>query len=307
MTLIWENGLEGEPNANYYIEPLNMDILHNPSTNVVTIKGTRYVSSRVMRDGSLEDIPLSPGVEMVFASSLCLFVDIYKEDDQAYVFTLKNPLQTNPVRLKIQREKNIAIRCNPYYGPIFGDRQNCLFQIGSYCNRQYGCYVSTERNDPYEIHSRYQFSSFLNSTPKNWFTILEYEVYQVFDEIEEDVDISTLIDNDIEELVDSPIESSDSESLSFSSNVLLDTHIINHQYDDYLIEWFGGLQWKLIYRASEHDYTTESFHEYCDNQGSTLILIKSSEGWIFGGYTTQSWETSMIDSLHCYIHRCNER
>ena len=49
-------------------------------------------------------------------------------------------------------------------------------------------------------------------------------------------------------------------------------------------------KWKLIYRSSEHGYTGSSFHEYCDDvNGPTLVIIKSSEGWIFGGYTTQSW------------------
>ena len=62
------------------------------------------------------------------------------------------------------------------------------------------------------------------------------------------------------------------------------------KYDKCLKEWLGSENnWKLIYRASEHDYTARSFHEYCDDKGPTLIVIKSSEGWIFGGYTTQSW------------------
>ena len=62
-------------------------------------------------------------------------------------------------------------------------------------------------------------------------------------------------------------------------------------YDTYLKEWLGNdCKWKLLYRASEHDYLSDSFHEYCDDvKGPTLVIIKSSEGWIFGGYTTQSW------------------
>ena len=65
---------------------------------------------------------------------------------------------------------------------------------------------------------------------------------------------------------------------------------MNQQYDDILREWLGSdYMWKLIYRASEHRYSAESFHEYCDDKGPTLIVIKSDEGWIFGGYKTQSW------------------
>ena len=72
------------------------------------------------------------------------------------------------------------------------------------------------------------------------------------------------------------------------STILLDT-----QYDKFLKEWLGNeYKWKLIYRASEHGYTAESFHEYCDDKGPTLVVIKSSGGWIFGGYTTQSWKSA---------------
>ena len=64
-------------------------------------------------------------------------------------------------------------------------------------------------------------------------------------------------------------------------------------YDDKLREWCGDYKWKLLYRSSEHDYSGKSFHECCDDvKGPTLIVIKSREGWIFGGYTTQSWKVT---------------
>ena len=72
------------------------------------------------------------------------------------------------------------------------------------------------------------------------------------------------------------------------SELLPNTHLVSQQYDSYLREWVGDYKWKLLYRASEHEYTAKSFHKYCDNKGPTLIVIKSSEGWIFGGYTTRS-------------------
>ncbi len=73
------------------------------------------------------------------------------------------------------------------------------------------------------------------------------------------------------------------------SELLPDTQLVNQQYDSYLREWIGNYKWKLIYRASENEYSAKSFHEYCDNKGLTLIVIKSSGGWIFGGYTTKLW------------------
>ena len=70
------------------------------------------------------------------------------------------------------------------------------------------------------------------------------------------------------------------------SPFLKESIINEQQYDSYLKEWAGDYNWKLLYRASVHNYAASSFHEYCDDKGPTLI--KSTEGWIFGGYTTQS-------------------
>ena len=73
------------------------------------------------------------------------------------------------------------------------------------------------------------------------------------------------------------------------SQFLPNTKIVGNQYDNVLREWIGDYQWKLFYRASEHGYSANQFHKRCDNKGPTLIIIKSTDGWIFGGYTTRSW------------------
>ena len=65
--------------------------------------------------------------------------------------------------------------------------------------------------------------------------------------------------------------------------------IKNSDYDRYLQRWAGDYKWRLIYSASKHEYTASSFHQYCDNKGPTLVVIKSSKGSIFGGFTTQQW------------------
>ena len=82
----------------------------------------------------------------------------------------------------------------------------------------------------------------------------------------------------------------------------------NTDYDDKMREWLGSdYDMKLLYRASEHGYTAKSFHKYCDDKGPTLIIIKSSEGWIFGGYTTQSWSGDGIYNDMIIINRYMEK
>ena len=105
------------------------------------------------------------------------------------------------------------------------------------------------------------------------------------------------------EVNDSTPSVNNSDSLKNSSELLPNTLLVNKQYDDKLKEWLGNdCKWKLLYRASEHEYTAKSFHEYCDYiQGPTLVIIKSSGGWIFGGYTTRCWRASCWSTYYCYF------
>ena len=85
------------------------------------------------------------------------------------------------------------------------------------------------------------------------------------------------------------------------SPFLKDTILFGSEYDSKLREWLGNdYQWKLLYRASEHEYSAKSFHQYCDGERPTLVIIKSSGGWIFGGYTTESWSGDGISNEMIY-------
>jgi hypothetical protein len=46
---------------------------------------------------------------------------------------------------------------------------------------------------------------------------------------------------------------------------------------------------ELLYRGSEDGFTSQMFHQKCDDQGSTLVIVKSKEGFVFGGFTSVSW------------------
>ena len=45
----------------------------------------------------------------------------------------------------------------------------------------------------------------------------------------------------------------------------------------------------LLYKASQDGDNINDFHKFCDNCNNTLIIIKSPNGNIFGGFTTQNW------------------
>ena len=52
------------------------------------------------------------------------------------------------------------------------------------------------------------------------------------------------------------------------------------------------LKYDLIYRASERRDLAKTFKEKCKNIRGTLIVVKTDEKKIFGGFTTQLWDDS---------------
>ncbi|KAK8791779.1 hypothetical protein WA158_005156 [Blastocystis sp. Blastoise] len=73
--------------------------------------------------------------------------------------------------------------------------------------------------------------------------------------------------------------------------------IIDKELTKPLVNWLGKeKKWKLLFRASEHNYSASEFHKYCNNQGETVTLIKhigkNNHMNIFGGYTDQDWDSS---------------
>ena len=226
-----------------------------------------------------------------------------------------------------REESDCAIECNPRYGPLFcGD-----IYIRDNCNEEESCFIYNNGSRGYDCHPEFKSSLFVNTAgpnEKNCFSVLDYEVYCIDyykeniynickypDIIWEYIETNNMseeslkqFDDDTELLNDlDAIHCDDSDirlkisrcCLKNPSELLVNTQLVNQQYDAKLREWIGNdYQWRLIYRASEHEYTASSFHECCDYvKGPTLIVIKSSGGWIFGGYTTKSWRESSIYNI----------
>ena len=219
-----------------------------------------------------------------------------------------------------------AIDCWQHCGPIFGNDWVSDIHIDSDCNRNNSCYISNDGTRGYECHPKYKSSLFVNTAgPEEWnyFSVSDYEVFGIDYEYRENInklckypdiiweyietkDISeqslkqfnddTELLNDLDAIhcKDSKIRFKISRYyLKNPSELLSNTQLVDKKYDSYLKEWAGNYKWRLLYRASEHGYTAESFHDYCDNKKPTLVIIKSSGGWIFGGYTTRLWSGSI--------------
>ena len=53
----------------------------------------------------------------------------------------------------------------------------------------------------------------------------------------------------------------------------------------------------LIYKATRDGDKAETFHSMCDSYQNTVVLIKTSKGRIFGGFTHEKWEGEDINKI----------
>ena len=51
----------------------------------------------------------------------------------------------------------------------------------------------------------------------------------------------------------------------------------------------NATEWKLLWRASRDGFGASTFHNKCDNQGSTITVVKSASGFVFGAATGVEW------------------
>eukprot|EP01084_Bolivina_argentea_P241591 405535_1 len=64
-----------------------------------------------------------------------------------------------------------------------------------------------------------------------------------------------------------------------------------------LLNWIQNnidSKYKLLFKGSIDGFSVKTFHEKCDEQGTTLIIIQSELNHIFGGYTSRSWKQPAI-------------
>ena len=76
-----------------------------------------------------------------------------------------------------------------------------------------------------------------------------------------------------------------------SKNLIGDI-IKNKDQCNLIYDWIGKnktLRFQLLYKGTKDGDSREAFHKKCDNQGPNISIIESTDGQIFGGYTSKSW------------------
>jgi hypothetical protein len=83
-------------------------------------------------------------------------------------------------------------------------------------------------------------------------------------------------------------------SISVNGKSKIESTILSDvQSKNQVLEWLGGKELRLLYRGSRDGFEAFKFHEFCDNKGATLTVIRSTSNHAFGGYASQSWNSKV--------------
>lgn len=65
------------------------------------------------------------------------------------------------------------------------------------------------------------------------------------------------------------------------------------------------LRIELLNRASENNFDWAEFHAKCGNKGPTLVIVKSNDECIFGGYTKANWNQTdgLVYDSQAFVYR----
>lgn len=74
------------------------------------------------------------------------------------------------------------------------------------------------------------------------------------------------------------------EEISLLSSALSNTEVFNKTK-------IKDLKFELIYSTTRDAWNNAGFHSKCNNINNTLIIIKTTEDKIFGGFTTKNWNS----------------
>ena len=105
--------------------------------------------------------------------------------------------------------------------------------------------------------------------------------------------------NSLEEKMKKFEESSNFRRILNKDTLIGDIIKTKEQYN-LICDWINRekpFKFKLLYKGTTDGDTIEVFHNKCDNQYPTISIIESTDGQIFGGYTTKSWDKNNLKDI----------
>jgi len=72
--------------------------------------------------------------------------------------------------------------------------------------------------------------------------------------------------------------------------------LLKPDFDAHLFQMFGNIasiDLCLVYQGSRDGFSGESFHQHCDHCSKSLVVIKSTNGYLSGGFADETWDSSI--------------
>jgi len=89
-------------------------------------------------------------------------------------------------------------------------------------------------------------------------------------------------------------------AISFENDDKIDTSIINNSDYGLLCGWLGKKVYlKLLYRGSRDGFESQIFHSKCDNQGPTIVVLRTNYQKVIGGVSFLDWKSPPRTGLFC--------
>ncbi|XP_061187449.1 interferon-induced protein 44-like [Saccostrea echinata] len=84
------------------------------------------------------------------------------------------------------------------------------------------------------------------------------------------------------------------------------TELLDRIYRDQLATWIGKTcHFRLLYKISRDGCSATTFHQQCNGQGPTVTVLYNTNNTIYGGYLSQSWNSSggYINDPNAFLFR----
>ncbi len=88
-----------------------------------------------------------------------------------------------------------------------------------------------------------------------------------------------------------------------------ETEILNKEEMDMIINWLPRKPNKitLLMNSNIDGDSTKTFMDKCNGKCPTLAVIKTTNGYVFGGYTTQMWKQGEVKDNNAFVFSINKK
>ena len=85
---------------------------------------------------------------------------------------------------------------------------------------------------------------------------------------------------------------------------IIDSKILNSEMKKVffkLCQFDSSVKFNLLYRATRDGFRAVNFHSKCDNKSATITIVQTDRGFVFGGYTSLTWNDQNNNGIIFYF------